>query len=81
MASSSPLGRMFDRTFDVGVLLKANDITLDVRKHLPRNACFCSQVSRNRLPPHAGLSFITKRNEEEDAHLLRNDCIFNDVQG
>ena len=30
MASSSPLGRLFDRKISVGALLKANDITLDV---------------------------------------------------
>lgn len=29
-SSSSLLGRVFDRKIDVGVMLKANDITLDV---------------------------------------------------
>lgn len=34
MASSSPLGGLFDRKISVGALLKSNDITLDVQRHL-----------------------------------------------
>eukprot|EP00903_Cladosiphon_okamuranus_P015222 g14068.t1 len=34
MTPSSPLGNLLDRKINVGALLKANDITLDVQRHL-----------------------------------------------